>query len=610
MFINKYMIGKKTKEEKESFLIKQNSSNNFLLLFSNIKGNIKLLKSSIDYINQYYDVINVFSQQLNTLNINFMREKENDSSSETNSPIFHLGKIIKEIIKFQINNLLNIAKNKQAFTDITNEFSKLIKIFNGFQYIIEDSSPNQNKPNATIQPVLISLMEGYSDIEIKIIDQYINKKYNKSVLGERGVILEQKIDEVRFLEKTFLEFEESSKKNFFNSYQEIAQKVFDSFNNIKNQMKNLSEIISKQNSINLYKIQNEIDFIGKNSQIKEDEKTKNSNTNFSQKHEDLFKYKIKIIMMPKIAVTDNNDNKGDQRSFTVMIPSIRMGNKDEKKKSKLSFFKMFNKEKDNENIKQEKIMEEKMNEELKLKDEDVYNIVKTLYNFNFKLIDNSKYILDVEKEKIEVRKLGEKLLSINLKDNKEEEISDSEVEHLISLLNKKENIYKFFLILNNYRTKGQYEMKERLFNILIDIFKHVIDYLIKSKNRETENLIIILSQTFYLIEEKERIYILEKIKTHPLFHSKEFWERQIKTCIEDHIERSKREMKRINLHFTEMEKQKRLDEIILSQFVPISTHMKNFGVSNDIILDIANQIFELYKTGDETKKLIFTLLKN
>ena len=38
--------------------------------------------------------------------------------------------------------------------------------------------------------------------------------------------------------------------------------------------------------------------------------------------------------------------------------------------------------------------------------------------------------------------------------------------------------------------------------------------------------------------------------------------------------------------------------------------MKEFGLNSDIILNIANQIFESYNTGDETKALILSLLKN
>ena len=63
----------------------------------------------------------------------------------------------------------------------------------------------------------------------------------------------------------------------------------------------------------------------------------------------------------------------------------------------------------------------------------------------------------------------------------------------------------------------------------------------------------------------------------------------------------------MNLDLSESEYQKRLDEIILSQFIPLSGHMGNFGISNDIILNIANKTFEYYHTGENTKNLILSL---
>ena len=43
-----------------------------------------------------------------------------------------------------------------------------------------------------------------------------------------------------------------------------------------------------------------------------------------------------------------------------------------------------------------------------LNDEDIYNIVSTLYNYDFKMLNKTDYNLDIEKEKLKVIKLSEK----------------------------------------------------------------------------------------------------------------------------------------------------------------------------------------------------------
>ena len=578
--------------------MKQNSENAYLLLFSDIKKQIKLLESVSVYIKQYSDVISVFSGQLNELNMAFLKGEDSNSFIK-NSPLFHIGKIIKNTIQLQINYLLNITNNLKIFDDITNEFSNLILIFRDYQKILEDNPQAEDKPNSKIKSTIDSLMEKYEEIENKIVDGYISIKYNENVDMKEDFILENKIEEVHFLEKTFFGFEEISKKDFIKDNQEIEKKAINSFNILKNQIKNFVEIILKNDNINLINKQNEIDFIWNNTRLKEDK-------NISSKSGDSFKYCIRILMDPKINIIERDDNIEIFKSQTQVIQKSKLENKEEKKKSKLNFFKMFNKEK--ENFHEEENKEENKKKYFILNDEDIYNIVAKIYSLDLYFIDKSSYILDIEREKIEIRKLSEKLLGIDLNYNKTEPISDSEADKLISLLYNKENIYKFFMMLNNFRGTGKYEMSERVFNIALNIFNKTQDFLLKNKAKNIENLVIILSQTFYLIEDGSKKYIQEAIKNHPLFQSSEFWENQIRTNIDEHIEKNKLNIKKMNLDLSESEYQKRLDEIILSQFAPLSGHMGNFGISNDIILGIANKIFEYYHTGEKTQNLILSLL--
>ena len=553
---------------KNESIISQNSSNDFLLLFSDIKEQPKLLRSFSTFINEYLDLINNFYNKLKEITNNYLSENIFKTSME-NLPIFRLGKTLRDIVQSQLNKLENIIKNQNIFKEIDKDFADLIKIIKEYKTISGDSSKGHDS-RTMIQPVVLSLIEAYNDIEFKIVDDYIIKKYNKRIFGEKKEIdLDMKLLEVNYLEKTFLEFGESSKNLFFKEFQEIQKKTLNSFNIIKDHMKTLSEIILKQNCINIYEIQNEIDFIGKNPQIKNEDKAKNYNLNTPKENNNMFKLRIKTLEKKYIKIIDIDKEK-------------------------------------NKNYE-----EQNSEEKLILNDEDKYNIVEQLYNLNMKMLDKSGYNLAEEKKKIEVEKLAKKLLSIN--DNKQEleQISNSEVEHLIELLNNNEiNMHKFFLLLNNYRAKGKYELNEKTFNILVQIFNMTQDFLLEKKDASLENLIIILSQTFFIKKNVNKYYIVNDIKNHQIFKSEEFWKNQLKIKIEEQLTKINNNTKRMNLNLSEKESQKQKDETIFSQFVPISANMKEFGLNSDIILNIANQIFESYNTGDETKALILSLLKN
>ena len=553
---------------KNESIISQNSSNDFLLLFSDIKEQPKLLRSFSTFINEYLDLINNFYNKLKEITNNYLSENIFKTSIE-NLPIFRLGKTLRDIVQSQLNKLENIIKNQNIFKEIDKDFADLIKIIKEYKTISGDSSKGHDS-RTMIQPVVLSLIETYNDIEFKIVDDYIIKKYNKRIFGEKKEIdLDMKLLEVNYLEKTFLEFGESSKNLFFKEFQEIQKKTLNSFNIIKDHMKTLSEIILKQNCINIYEIQNEIDFIGKNPQIKNEYKAKNYNLNTPKENNNMFKLRIKTLEKKYIKIIDIDKEK-------------------------------------NKNYE-----EQNSEEKLILNDEDKYNIVEQLYNLNMKMLDKSGYNLAEEKKKIEVEKLAKKLLSIN--DNKQEleQISNSEVEHLIELLNNNEiNMHKFFLLLNNYRAKGKYELNEKTFNILVQIFNMTQDFLLEKKDASLENLIIILSQTFFIKKNENKYYIVNDIKNHQIFKSEGFWKNQLKIKIEEQLTKINNNTKRTNLNLSEKESQKQKDETIFSQFVPISTNMKEFGLNSDTILNIANQIFESYNTGDETKALILSLLKN
>ena len=123
------------------------------------------------------------------------------------------------------------------------------------------------------------------------------------------------------------------------------------------------------------------------------------------------------------------------------------------------------------------------------------------------MLNKSEYDLNIEKEKLKVLKLNDKLLTFDWENKKKEIITDEEANQLYESINDSETLLKFFIKLNNYRTTGRYEATERSFNILVNIFNKAQDFLINNREVILEGLIIILSQTYFVMKDGEKIYI-------------------------------------------------------------------------------------------------------
>ena len=118
-------------------------------------------------------------------------------------------------------------------------------------------------------------------------------------------------------------------------------------------------------------------------------------------------------------------------SLSYSFDSIDLKENDLKKYGTFSFFNFMSKK-------------EKSNDDYisQLNKRDVYLIVKKLYK-NFKMINRNKYDLKIEEEKINTKKITDKLLQMkkckDKKNGKVEKINDEEKKKILELVSKKEN---------------------------------------------------------------------------------------------------------------------------------------------------------------------------
>ena len=225
------------------------------------------------------------------------------------------------------------------------------------------------------------------------------------------------------------------------------------------------------------------------------------------------------------------------------------------------------------------------------------------------MLNKSEYDLKIEETKLKVSKLAEKLLTFDGENNINEKITDQEVNNLYDLLNDSDTFLKFFIMLNNYRSTGRCQATERAFNIIMNIFSKAQDYLINNREIVLEGLIIILSQTFFLIKDGQKIYLQKVIKEHKLFKNGNFWKNYLDDIIEQELDKNIKDQLNSNTIIIKEDQQRKLNEIFLSKIIPLANYMNDFDLPEDIIMSIINDIFERYHINDEGKSAILSLLE-
>ena len=240
---------------------------------------------------------------------------------------------------------------------------------------------------------------------------------------------------------------------------------------------------------------------------------------------------------------------------------------------------------------------------------DVLEIIKKLY-FNFKMINRDKYDINIEEEKIEVKNLVDKFLLMKMLKNKkniiEENISDNEKQKLFLLIEKKENLIIFLRRLNKIRTYGNFEYQKNIFDDIVKIFFKILDIIQIEKDIFSFQLSIILSQTFYFVEGKEKIYIYKYTKSHNIYQSEEMW----RNSIEYFINKEKEKYNEIISNKRNKGTKNAFNEMIFSQLMTILNNMLEFGFNiyktEEIIIENMNK----YNINENLKNIIITIIEN
>ena len=474
--------------------------------------------------------------------------------------------------KHELEEKLNLSLSTAVQTekDIINKFNSL----DNFGKIFNDST---NEKINNIKVFILKLFQKFNNFVA-----YIFSFFKKSFITPMNKIIDEDnaIDEIKV------------KKEFDNIFEKNIKKI---------------DIQKIKSSLDIYdleiiKILDENDFEETNEEVKR-KKTIFEALNINKdsfEEEDIY-YVIKkmydkfILVNKNMSILDTQKTKMKIKKIINKLISFR------DKKSKKSIAEDWNL------MVNQKIETKENNKEDNENNKDESNNINNINNINS--ISNINNINNIKDKS--------NLKSIIINDD-EKEITKKEIDYLISLMNN--GIYqRYFLIkINNCRTFGIFEIPLEIFNYIKNIFSAILNSLNFLENDEPEiffneeiqnaKLIIILSQTFYIVKDKEKIYIQNELKNEKIFQNKEFWELIIKSSINKEMKNLEKFIKD-NIENEEFIKERK-KSIAFSQILPYVDTMKGFGVKEDKNKMIISPLIDEYDISEENKEIIFNLLKS
>ena len=548
----------------------------------NIIANANDASIYLDSINCFFEeYFSLCKSQYNSFNQLYDKYFSNQNESIINNKIYQIDSTIKSILKINLAYMKSFESNNDLFNLIKKQISDLGKILKKLPSLSYNFTLNGKNTDETNQ-ITYSLNKAFSDLEMKIIEEYIKEKYNKKISGiDNKESIENLVCLIKYLENSLLNVTKQRKITYFNKLKEPDDKINKATNNISNSLLIYISKIKENNKIlneELLKIENDI----KSNNFKEAKQNQKeevilSKDDFIPKDEiNIYKYKLKVIKKIKLPLELNEINEKEI--------------KNDKKDLAAKFDDKF----------------------IYLNEQDVYNITEKLYNYNFFALDKSKYNLTIEKGKIEALKLSTEILSFLGADKNKQELLEKNFDEFKNSANEKilnnfENMKEFYIVLNNHRGKSKNQFSEKLFELCIYIFQKTLNFLLQNRNLELEDLMIILSQTFFKEENGKKKYICDIIKSHDLYKKENFWEEIVVHKIEEEFKLKKKLIQQdLNIINTSQKK----DETIATKLIPLGSIMIEFDFPKKKAIEVVEKVLKKYKCGKDTKEQIISFLKN
>ena len=510
------------------------------------------------------------------------------------SPIYKITNIIVKQFKTQINGLKQFLKD----LDLSKEtFKKLIEKakteINQLKLDYLDIKQDFFKNIVNYEKINNELLNSYSNIENTIIQICIIKNNEEALMNNKNnknrtqatdleSLMNSSIIDVKKKEINFMKMD-SNKKRYCTHFKEKSKECLEKVKNntiliIKNLKINIEKFLSYYS--NCYNLNNN-DISQKIKFVQE--------INNELVYENIIKQNLKEINDDVISRTYE---KYKPKFYNIKILTNKnLANEIYQKLIKIGY-----------NF---------LNSQYELSQNEEYYIMKKMNNFT--LVNKDNYDFDKASKKLSIFYWFEAMFNFkNEQNNNEsqerEKISDEKLFKYIE--DDKDCRIYFLVILGNKRADAILNLPKDLFDTITKIFKLISDKILSENDIDSAKYLIILSQTFYIKENEEKIYITNRIKNHPLYQKEEFWNEYIQTEISEAFKKKDLNDKNIGKKYDEDDLVKRNNELVFAQLITMSECMSNFDLGKEKIVNIIKPMFDTYKINEENRSVILSYLNN
>ena len=504
---------------------------------------------------------------------NFMKEKKiiyNKFFQNYNDAKKDLLIKMNDLEKEKINYLNNLSLTEKAISDY---YKNKLKIEDySKEHSNENNYVNNNEKNE-LKNLFIENNNLETQMEKMIKDsQNIEKNY-KTLIGNS-----------KLFKKTF----------FFSSnttYENIKSISYEIIIEIKNFIQNIIILLKNCYTIPLKEIDADLSMLIKNK-VEYNKKFNNIFENIKEKVSDQFlieakKYSLKVFNSDNINHFIFEDDPNDDSNYIDSDLDYLIA------KTMLSSFTFIN---------------EKYKINFDLEDEKrTTNKIMSNLLYNIDSIDTN----DEKENNIDNKEIND----LSEKNNNElKYVHENDIQQLYKLLNNHHNRAVCLQTISHFRTSGKFCIPSKVFDIIGKCLLIIIDNVIKDEDYKMAKTAMILSQTYFKMDDKnEKYYLQNVIKNHKLFSNNEFWEKTLDNSLKNEINRVKNIKKEnefkneINIEDENIEK---YNDIAFGQIVSLVNSMIDFDINIEIIKKIIEPKIEEYKLNENHRQNINLVMQN